>query len=385
LVKLNPSEPASPTAAIDQADWETQPQQQPQQQQEVDLQAAARPLLPWAEDQQSGPPQTSLAAPIAAGEGLRSEDGTAGYKLEAGATSDAPHQRHHMATMGDTEFAEATGREEDTEEEGTLAGDDGDDDGDDGDDLLLDMEVLAELLGDSEGAGQSNQGSGLSAGQQRGKALDRELALSREKPAMQGQDQQQQQQGEVVGAGGSWSDWRTAEPSQMQQYGEMLQGDDAATAAAAGEGGRVAAGPASTDAAAEFALAQSQWKRATSTAAAGGGGAAAAGGGRGRAATALGAAGGGGAAAAAIGAAGQGAAAGSGPPTYGLTLAVFVYCVPASLLKRLLFELQLPVACVRLVTRVSDADVVLHCLPQPGQRHFQYDAVSRGVGSGVQE
>jgi hypothetical protein len=68
-------------------------------------------------------------------------------------------------------------------------------------------------------------------------------------------------------------------------------------------------------------------------------------------------------------------------PTYGLTLCVFVYCVGAQQLRRLLWSMGLPAGCVAFVARVADADVVLHQRAPRGTKQYQYDMVSSSWGA----
>jgi hypothetical protein len=74
---------------------------------------------------------------------------------------------------------------------------------------------------------------------------------------------------------------------------------------------------------------------------------------------------------------GQQAAAPDGrDPSKGLRLSAFLYCCSRSKLLQLTWQLGLPTDALSFVTRVADADMVLHVKPRPGERHYQYDDVS---------
>ena len=327
---------ASTDPAMVQDDWQ-------QQQQQQGLQAGDPSVRPWGKGNQStpqpAPPSAAGAAAAAAGaEGAwgtaHQSAGVFGDPLPA--SNPVVREQPHEQMWDETDFAEA---EEGEVDDGAGTFNDG---GDGGDNVSWDIEVLAELLADMEeegvdrnGAQRAIRGRGPAEQQQQSRSVQQQ-PWQREEQKQQQQEEEEEEAAVPSAAVGGWFDWRTAEPSQMQQYGEMLQNEDGAAAAAmSGAGGRLGAAGISS------ATPQPHWVRPPSSTAAAGG---------------------------------------EGAPTYGLTLSVFVYCVPAKQLKRLLFELQLPLSCISLVSRVCDADVVLHCLPQHGQRHFQYDAVSRGGG-----
>lgn len=83
-------------------------------------------------------------------------------------------------------------------------------------------------------------------------------------------------------------------------------------------------------------------------------------------------------------AAGQQAARPSGvtpqDPSRGLCLSVFLYCCSRNEFLSLTWQLGLAPSALRFVSRVADADVVLHVKPGKGQRHFQYEEVRWGFG-----
>eukprot|EP00775_Hariotina_reticulata_P003918 gene3918-4172_t len=72
----------------------------------------------------------------------------------------------------------------------------------------------------------------------------------------------------------------------------------------------------------------------------------------------------------------QAAAPASGGLSRGLCLAAFLYCCSRSKLLQLTWQLGLPPDALSFVTRVADADLVLHVKPRPGERHYQYEDVS---------
>lgn len=65
-------------------------------------------------------------------------------------------------------------------------------------------------------------------------------------------------------------------------------------------------------------------------------------------------------------------------PTRGLCLAVFPYCCSRNEVLSLTWQMGLSPAALRFVTRVVDADVVLHVKPARKQRHYQYEEVIVG-------
>jgi hypothetical protein len=70
-------------------------------------------------------------------------------------------------------------------------------------------------------------------------------------------------------------------------------------------------------------------------------------------------------------------------PTRGLCLAVFPYCCSRNEVLSLTWQMGLSPAALRFVTRVADADVVLHVKPAKKQRHYQYEEVSAGPGASI--
>lgn len=69
-------------------------------------------------------------------------------------------------------------------------------------------------------------------------------------------------------------------------------------------------------------------------------------------------------------------------PSRGLCLSAFLYCCSRTQLLSLCWQLGLPPSALQFVSRVADADVVLHVKPGKGERHFQYEEV-RGHTQGV--
>lgn len=65
----------------------------------------------------------------------------------------------------------------------------------------------------------------------------------------------------------------------------------------------------------------------------------------------------------------------AGDLSRGLCLSVFLYCCSQSKLLDLTWQLGLPPNAVSFVSRVADADVVLHVKPKAGEKHFHYDEV----------
>jgi hypothetical protein len=59
----------------------------------------------------------------------------------------------------------------------------------------------------------------------------------------------------------------------------------------------------------------------------------------------------------------------------GVVLRVFTYCVPRTLLRRLLWEAGLPPGCLEFSETVEGSDFVLHLKPAPGERQYAYDEV----------